>query len=109
MLTCLYSCRILAHGPNVMRKIAWVGNQLHADVADPWEFECRSCHSTWMVDGFADPREVTCSNCYSTNIVISALRLGFENWGEQNGGEREQRERYDSAMARPMARALVEI
>lgn len=97
-LTCIFQCRILAHGKNVFRKINWIATHLHADAADPWEYECRRCHQTWGDAVLTDPHQVACSNCYSDNIVLVKLRLAFQNWGEHNGGVKEQRSRWTSAL-----------
>jgi hypothetical protein len=97
-LYCLFDCRILAHSKTVIRRMAWVAEKLHADNVHPWEYECRRCHCVWRDAVLADPQQVTCSNCYGDNIVISKVRLTFENWGEQNGGEREQRQRYETVL-----------
>lgn len=69
----------------------------HADAADPIAYKCLRCHLEWE-DGPCDSwRTKTCSNCYSDNVVIAKIRLGFQNWGEQNGGAEEQRSRYERA------------
>ena len=107
MLTCSFRCRILAHGKNVLLRMTWIMDQLHADAVDPWEYECRSCRCIWGDAVLTDPREVTCSNCYSDNVVISKLRIGFENWGENNGGKAEQLQRYNAALARTGAARIV--
>lgn len=70
-----------------------------ADSVDPIRLRCGICTTEWEfcpVDNFS---EATCSNCYadSDQLVIVRLRLMFQDWGEQNGGESEQRLRYENA------------
>ena len=69
-----------------------------ADAVDPSEYKCLRCHCEWEQPAGYEWRTVTCSNCYSERVVITIVRLGFQNWGEQNGGEAEQRARHEKAV-----------
>lgn len=53
---------------------------------------------------------MTCSNCYSERVLLIRVRLGFSNWGKQNGGKCQQLERIWSAIiaCRTIERASLE-
>jgi DNA-directed RNA polymerase subunit RPC12/RpoP len=97
MLTTKAPCTILVtskSAPNMLREMS---EHFYADAVDPLEYKCLRCGLQWDDSPLRSYRDVTCSNCYSERVVITMVRLGFENWGEQNGGEREQRDRYEHA------------
>jgi DNA-directed RNA polymerase subunit RPC12/RpoP len=73
--------------------------RFHCDAIDPMEYECARCGCAWDDAVLTDYRKVVCSNCYSERVLLVAVRLTFHNWGEQNGGVREQMERYRAAKA----------
>lgn len=93
-------CSIHARSQRVQKALARVARHYYADVAEPTEYCCKRCHCQWDDSPTRNPQEVTCSNCYSENITIAKVRLTFHNWGEQNGGEPEMRERYEFAKRR---------
>lgn len=90
-----YPVRIVAK--TAKRQLHRVYQQIHADAVDPILYQCRRCKTTWDDTPLRDYEQVTCSNCYSENVLIISVRLMFRNWGRQNGGKREQRDRYRAA------------
>ena len=89
-------CEILVTSKSARDRLRKIGEHFHSDLVDPAEVKCLRCHTEW--DNFcAGYRTITCSNCYSDRVIITAVRLAFLNWGEHNGGEAEQRERFKAA------------
>lgn len=105
VLTTKAPCTILVTSGTARVQFNVLIEQFHADDVRPSEFKCLRCGLEWEADPLTDFRTVTCSNCYSERVILTIVRLSFENWGEQNGGEREQRDRYENAK-RQVASAL---
>jgi DNA-directed RNA polymerase subunit RPC12/RpoP len=97
MLTTKALTTILVGSKSAQRRLREMAERFHADAVDPLEYKCLRCHLEWDDSPVTDYRTVTCSNCYSDRVVLTMVRLGFENWGEQNGGVQEQRARYEKA------------
>lgn len=97
MLTLLAPCTILVNSLTTSKRLRELAEQFQSDATDPVEFKCVRCGCAWERCVSNDYNTVTCSNCYSERVIITIVRLGFENWGEQNGGEKEQRARYEKA------------
>ncbi len=112
-LTLSFPCRILTRSKSARTRLRRIEKRTYCDSIDPLEYECARCHCTWGDAVLTDYREVTCSNCYSDRVLLVNLRLTFHNWGNQNGGKKEQRERYDAARmladAAPDAKASAEL
>lgn len=107
-LTTKACCTILVTSNSARERLGEIATQYTADGISPLEYRCPRCGLNWDANPLTDFREVTCSNCYNERIVLTMVRLDFENWGEQNGGETEQRGRYDRAV-REFAPALAAI
>lgn len=90
-------CTILAQSKTAPRCLAEMAERYTADGIDPIACKCLRCHCEWDDVILQDYRTMSCSNCYSDRVVITAVRLSFNNWGEQNGGEAEQQKRYEAA------------
>jgi DNA-directed RNA polymerase subunit RPC12/RpoP len=98
MLTVNVPTTILCRCKTAHSRLRELSERYCADACDPMEYKCLRCHCEWDDSLLRDYREVVCSNCYSDRVILTMVRLGFENWGEQNGGEKEQRERYQRAV-----------
>ena len=90
-------CTILARSKTAPQQLSEMAERYTADGIDPLACKCLRCHCEWDDVLLRDYRTMSCSNCYSDRVVITAIRLSFNNWGEQNGGESEQRKRYEAA------------
>ena len=97
ILRLTWPCMIRAHARSASQAISRIARKAHADAADPVNYRCMECHLEWHDSPLRNPADVSCSNCYSDSILIRGVRLRFQNWGDQNGGEKEQRERYGYA------------
>lgn len=93
-VTCNVPCTILVTSDSARERINALAIRHHADAVDPIWYKCLRCHCEWDMSPCTDPKTVSCSNCYSSRVVVTVVRLAFDSWGEQNGGEREQRKRY---------------
>ena len=98
MLTCEAPTTILVTSKSASQRLRELAERFTADAVDPLEYKCLRCHCEWPREACYDWRTAVCSNCYSERVIITVVRLGFENWGEHNGGEAEQRKRYDAAV-----------
>lgn len=98
-LTLKFPCRILARSKSAQTRLQRIEKQTNCDDIDPFEYECSRCGCRWDDAVLTDYREVVCSNCYSDRVLLVLLRLTFHNWGNQNGGKKEQRERFQAAKA----------
>ena len=96
-LTVYALCTVLAKSKTAPQQLSKMAERYTADGIDPIACKCLRCHCEWDDVILQDYRTMSCSNCYSDRVVITAVRLSFNNWGEQNGGETEQRKRYDAA------------
>ena len=90
-------CTILAKSKTAQQRLNEMAEKYTADGIDPIACKCLRCHCEWDDVLLRDYRTMSCSNCYSDRVIITAVRLSFNNWGEQNGGEAEQRKRYEAA------------
>jgi len=97
VLTTNVPCAIKCRAKDANEQITALMEQYAADAADPVSFKCLRCKDEGYDGPLSSWRHKVCSNCYSENVMIVKVRLGFENWGDQNGGEAQQRERYDRA------------
>jgi len=96
--TLAVSCNIELWDKEARRKIQFLCDSFHADAVDPLEYKCSRCNCAWDSDILGGMEAVTCSNCYSGQVLLTKARLAFYNWGEQNGGELEQMDRYRIAL-----------
>lgn len=99
MRTCEYPVRCAARAHSTPLKIRELAEKLSADAVDPMRYTRRSCRLTWGCSPLDDYREVVCSNCYSESVLLIGVRLGFANWGKQNGGIKQMMGRYREALA----------
>jgi hypothetical protein len=99
MKTCEYPVRFLARAHSTPLKLRQLAEQFTADAIDPLWYTCQSCKLTWDCSPLDDYREVVCSNCYSENVLLVGVRLGFANWGKQNGGVKHMMDRFRKALA----------
>lgn len=90
-------CNISVRGKTAALSLDKTAKKWFSDGADPVDFKCLRCGTEWDELPPSEWHTKTCSNCYSDRVVIVGVRVEFNNWGEQNGGEREQMERYESA------------
>lgn len=90
-------CTILAKSKTAPQRLSDMAEMYTADGIDPLACKCLRCSCEWDDVLLRDYRTMSCSNCYSDRVIITAVRLSFNNWGEQNGGEAEQRKRYEVA------------
>ena len=90
-------CTVLAKSKTAPHRLNEMAERYTADGIDPIACKCLQCHCEWDDVLLRDYRTMSCSNCYSDRVVITAVRISFNNWGEQNGGEAEQRKRYEAA------------
>lgn len=97
VLTAKALCTISVRSKGAAGQLDKLARELFADGIDPIEYKCLRCGTEWDCSPCDEWRDRTCSNCYSERVVITKVRLEFSNWGEQNGGEREQRERFERA------------
>lgn len=97
ILTAKALCTISVRSKSAQVQLNKIATDVHADGADPIEYKCLRCGLEWDCCPLDEWENRTCSNCYSERVVITKVRLEFSNWGEQNGGEKEQRERYEAA------------
>lgn len=97
MLTTMAPCTILVTCKSAGPRLREMAERFHADVVDPMEYRCCRCGLEWDDSPLRDYREVVCSNCYSERVVLTMVRLGFDDWGPQNGGSREQSKRLKEA------------
>lgn len=97
ILTAKALCTISTRSTSARANLNKLAQQLYADGADPIELKCLRCGIEWEISPIDDWHQATCSNCYSERLVITKILLEFDNWGDQNGGEKEQRERYERA------------
>jgi hypothetical protein len=111
MITTNACCTILVSEQSAPQRLRELAERFCADAVDPWAFRCARCGLEWSDPPYLDYRDVTCSNCYSDRVVITIVRLGFEDWGPQNGGAAEQQERLKRAEREfaPAMRALQRI
>lgn len=98
VLTAKIPVTILCRCKTAHSRLRDLAERYHADGCDPLEYKCLRCHDEWDDSPLRDYREVVCSNCYSERVILTMVRLDFENWGEQNGGEKEQRDRWQRAV-----------
>ena len=91
-------CRILTRSGSAAARLHKLSKRFYADGIDPIEYKCTQCGCSWDEAVLTDYREVTCSNCYSERVLLVAVRLTFHDWGEQNGGKKKQRDRYEHAL-----------
>lgn len=99
-LTTYAPCTILVTARTASARIAAAAMEANADWCDVRAFRCLRCGLSWEAELCVEWRTTTCSNCYSERVVITLLRLSFDNWGEHNGGEPAQRARWECAKAK---------
>lgn len=98
MLTLEAPCTLLCRTAAAPLRLRELAEMFTADAVDPKEYKCLRCGCEWEREYGYDWKTAACSNCYSERVIVTVVRLGFENWGEQNGGESEQRQRYENAL-----------
>lgn len=92
-------CSIVARDSKAIETTHATAKKYHADHAQPWACRCTDCRIEWALD-LSDWKTVTCSNCYGEHVRVVWVRLEFQNWGEQNGGEKEMLGRYNFALSK---------
>lgn len=97
MLTTNATCTIPVRSKSAPARLRELGARFHADAIDPLEYKCLRCGLEWDDSPLRNYREVVCSNCYGERVILTMVRLGFEDWGPRNGGAQEQERRYSSA------------
>ena len=98
MKTCEYPVNFSVTAKSTPLRLRRLGERLAVDAIDPLWYRCRSCGLVWDDSPLRDYEDVVCSNCYSERVMLVRVRLGFHNYGKQNGGKSEQIERRRVAM-----------
>ena len=90
-------CTVLARSKSAPRQLREIAERYSADGIDPLACKCMACGCEWDDVLLRDYRTMSCSNCYGDRVIITAIRLSFNDWGEQNGGREEQSSRWQRA------------
>jgi len=88
---------ILCASPNANTVLNELQASYYADDIEPIEVKCTRCGLEWKPSQQSHWTASVCSNCYSDRVVVTVVRLQFEDWGNQNGGGMERDERWQAA------------